>query len=522
MKTRTLTTTLALALLFVGCNESAGGADSNPEFANGPSGSAPGSTGVSQGGAQDFGQFRQILEAGQLPAPQTLDALGFFAEHKLDYPAAECGENLCLHALLAVQQNLLTGTNCTLVQLGLNSPLQPSELERPPLDLVVAIDVSSSMLGDPIDSVRTGLIRMVDHLQEEDSVSVVTYSSTASVLAQGVSGGDRAQLVSLFEGIQARGNTNLFDGLATAFRVADENRVPEHQTRVIFLSDGVATAGLRQTGRLESLATAYAKRGIGITTIGVGRDFDVETMRGVSEVGAGNFYFLENPLAVEEVFAEEVQTFLVPVALDVKIELDMGDAYIVRRVYGTNGWSGGRRGGRIEIPSLFLAGRQRASDAIEGGRRGGGGGMLVEIMPRNTMAPVEAPERVGRLLMSWRDPITGEAKAEEIIVDNPNEPGVIPMNGYFTNFTVEKGFVMLNLLVGFEIATELARDGDGGTARGVLNALRTGVSEWLAGQELPDPDIEDDLRYVNMFIENLGRLGSPTPVAAPPEPWPYD
>ena len=143
---------LLLGLIFAGwgCgDQSAAGSDSD----SAPPGGPPGSTGVSQGGAQDFGQFRQILEAGQLPAPDVLDALGFFAEHKLDYPAADCGENLCLHALLAVQRNLLTETNCTLVQLGLNSPLQPSELERPPLDLVVAIDVSSSMLGDPIDAV---------------------------------------------------------------------------------------------------------------------------------------------------------------------------------------------------------------------------------------------------------------------------------------------------------------------------------------------------------------------------------
>jgi len=200
----------------------------------------------------------------------------------------------------------------------------------------------------------------------------------------------------------------------------------------------------------------------------------------------------------------------------------MGDAYIIRRVYGTNGWTGGRRGGVIEIPSLFLAGRQRAAEAIEGGRRGGGGGMLVEVMPRNTTETLEEPGRVGSLVMTWRDPLTGEEKVQEIAVENPHAPGVIPRAGYFTDFTVEKGFVMLNLLVGFEIAAELARDGDAGTARGVLQALREGVQAWLDGQDAPDPDIQDDLRYVDLFLTNLERLGNPTPITAPPEPWPVD
>ena len=57
-----------------------------------PSVGNPGSTGLSQAGAQDFGLFRDILDRGELPGPDTLDDLGFFAEHKLDYPAASCGD----------------------------------------------------------------------------------------------------------------------------------------------------------------------------------------------------------------------------------------------------------------------------------------------------------------------------------------------------------------------------------------------------------------------------------------------
>lgn len=46
----------------------------------------PGATGLGQGGRQ-LGLFRQILEDGDIPHPDALDDMGFFAEHKLDYPA---------------------------------------------------------------------------------------------------------------------------------------------------------------------------------------------------------------------------------------------------------------------------------------------------------------------------------------------------------------------------------------------------------------------------------------------------
>lgn len=524
---RRLTLCLALALAACSAEDDAGGGaayDPGPQPApqNPPPVTAgPGATGVSQGGAQDFGLFRQILEAGQIPAPGTIDPLGFFAEHKLDYPAADCGQDVCLHALLGVQRNLISGSNCTVVQIGLNSPIRLENLERPPMDLVLAIDTSGSMRGEPIEYLRRGLIRMLDALEPGDRVALVTYNDAAQVVvAEADAVEDRALLEAAFQGLIARNATNVYDGLYTAYGLAEAQQTPGRQSRVILLSDGVATAGLESSERLRVLAEAYARLGIGLTTIGVGRDFDVSAMRSLSEVGAGNFYFLEDPAAVEEVFAEEVATFLVPVALDVEITLQVGPSYIVRQAYGTHGWRGGLRAGEVAIPSLFLAGRQRATDPVEGGRRGGGGGILVELMPLN--GTLEAPRLVGSLLMAYTDPTTGERREQAVNIENPNDPGVIPEGGYFTGSTVEKGFVMLNLLVGFQMAAELAYDADVGSAIGVLQALQAEVRQWLAGQLVPDPDIADDLRYVEMFLANLALVQGQTPVNRPPEPWLVD
>ncbi|MGK0361979.1 MAG: Ca-activated chloride channel family protein, partial [Bradymonadia bacterium] len=371
----------ALIATLAGCDagdaESSGFDPAPPNAAPTPMEAGPGATGVSQGGAQDFGQFRQILEAGELPAPGVIDPLGFFAEHKLDYPAADCGEDLCLHGLLGIQGNMISGAACTVVQIGLNSPIQLADLERPPMDLVLAIDTSGSMRGAPMEFLRLGLQRMIDGLEPGDRVAIVGYSDQAYVLLPEAAGEDRAAIEGAINQLQARGSTNIYDGLYTAFDIAEGWQEPGRQSRVILLSDGVATTGLESGERMKLLAQAYARQGIGITTIGVGAEFDVDVMRALSEVGAGNFYFLENPAAVEEVFADEIATFLVPVALDVEINLAVGSGYRVGQAYGTNGWRGGLTGGVINIPSLFLAGRQSAAAPIEDGRRGGGGGIIV-------------------------------------------------------------------------------------------------------------------------------------------------
>ncbi|MBK9259742.1 MAG: VWA domain-containing protein [Polyangiaceae bacterium] len=513
----TLTTGL-LALTLAGC-----AADSASQNGGAPVDPGPGSTGISQAGAQDFGLFRQILDDGKIPGPDTLDDLGFFAEHKLDYPAPSCGNDVCMHGMLGIMGNMISGSSCTLVQIGMNSPIDVNNLQRPPLHLVLSVDTSGSMAGPAMDYVKQGLVAMIPALQPNDKVSLVTYSTNAKIVLDYVAASDSAALDSAFKSIYAAGSTNLYEGLFQAFSLADKHFMPGYQNRVLYLSDGEATSGIQNSSKLVSLAEAYAKKGIGITTIGVGKDFDVGVMRDLGEVGAGNFYFLEDPKAVVEVFTDEVNTFLVPVALDVKFDVSVGGGYVVRGVYGTNGWENAEGGGTISIPSLFLAGRTSSEDPISEGRRGGGGAMLIELVPKAGAISVPDPYAVGNISLSFKDPATGTTKTQTTNIVAPNTPDAPPVDGYFFNDTVEKGFVMLNIYAGFKLATQLAADSDPRTARRTLEALRPNVADWLDIN--PDADIQDDLVYIDKFIENLKVVEQqtvPYTPADPPNPWPAD
>ncbi|UQA57684.1 vWA domain-containing protein [Polyangium aurulentum] len=516
-RSKALIATILASLALYGCADDSAGS-------GGPgTGIGPGATGVSQGGAQDFGLFRQILEGGGIPGPGTLDDLGFFAEHKLDYPTPSCGKDVCMHGLLGVMGNMISGSTCTLIQIGMNSPIDLANLQRPPMHLVIAVDVSGSMAGEPMDYMKAGLVEMIPSLAPADKISLVTYSASAKVVLDHVDATQAAEIEKAFDALTPGGATNLYDGLFTAFSLADQHFDPGYQNRLLYLSDGVATKGIQSPAKLVSLAESYARRGIGITTIGVGAEFDVDVMRDLSEVGAGNFYFLEDPKAVKEVFTDEVNTFLVPVALDVSLDVAVGSAYSVRGVYGTNHWETGEGGGTISIPSLFLAGRTSAEEPISEGRRGGGGAMLLELVPNPNATSVPDPFEVGTLSLSYKNPVTGATVTEVKDIKAPNAPDAPPTEGYFSSDTVEKGFVMLNIYAGFKLAAQLAADSDPRTARRTLEALRQNVATWL--QANPDPDIENDLVYIDLFIKNLLVVEAqvtPYQPADPPNPWPAD
>jgi len=500
-------------------SSSGGGADAGGSA--GPDANQGGNTGLSQAGAQDFGLFRKLLEGGQVPTPGSLDDLGFFHEHKMDYPAPNCGMDMCMHGMLAQMGNMITGSTCTLVQIGLNTHILPSKLQRPPLHIVLAIDVSKSMSGDAIGYLKQGLKQMLDHLEKGDKVSIVSFSTGAKVVIEAHAASDKLTIEKAIIGLAAGGDTNLYAGLFTAFKVATKHQKTDWDNRVVLLTDGEANIGLVHPGKLVSLATAYAKKGIGITTIGVGKSFSIGLLASVAEVGAGNFYFLDKPAAVKEVFTEEVKTFLVPIALDVQIKFSAEDAYVVGAAYGTHGYKGSSHGGTINIPTLFLAGRQSAETPLPGqgsGRRGGGGAIMIELMP---LPGVKKTLKVGELELTWKHPKTGSKQTQKSTVIFGNV--VVPDSAaYFSGDTVEKGFVMLNIYAAFQMAIELAADADPGAARGVLEALRPAVDKWLKSKDKPDPDIEDDLKYVDLFIANLKKVKNQTPVSKPPEPWPID
>ena len=337
---------------------SAGGTTNGPVNNAGFDAPMPMGTNVSFGGAQDFGFFRGQLEAGLVPSMASLDAPGFFAEHHVQLPPPACGARICLQPMVAVMGNLMNGENCTMLNLGLNSPIAADPGERPPLSLAVVVDVSGSMQGAKIEFVRQGLELLIDGMRDEDELAIITYSDAAEVVTEMTPvGSARVELRRVARGLQADGATNLHAGLIAGYRQVLDTIDGDRQNRVILLSDGVPTAGITHVQSILEESRGYNSDGIGLTTVGLGHDFNIELMRGLAEQADGNFYFLEDSGAVDEVFDEELSFFVVPVAFDLELSLTAGSDYEFGRAMGSPLGEDRAAGGALEIPSVFVAHR---------------------------------------------------------------------------------------------------------------------------------------------------------------------
>lgn len=518
MKTRLFALLFALLsiLLLAACGGedggSSGGTAPTDDGGDGPTATA------GQGGAQDIGLFRAVLDSGQIPGPNTLDDVGFFNEHAFGTEADPCTDALCVSGRLGVMGNMLNGANCTLVMVTMTTAAQLDVDERPPLNLAIAVDTSAAMGGN-IEAVRQSLAHLRTSLRPDDRVSLVTFDTRARLLVDGAAGDD-PDLELWFDNLRAEGDTNLYDGLRLALERTEQHHGEERIDRVMLLSGSVPNTGILFQERIVRLVDSYARQGIGLTVIGYGQPsfLDPTLLIRLAESGAGNFYSVSNGEDLIEVFSEELATTLVPVAVDVQLSVDSADGYRLRRIHGTHRATlNDLHSASIDIPAVFVAHRKGASD--DGlGRRGGGGAILIELVPTDGATALD----VGTLHLSWRLPGQEETKEQTVEIRSTLAPGVTPETGLFDDEIVEKGFVALNVYAGLYGATVAARRLDLMDALGTLQRLDASVAAWLTTH--PDADIADDLALIRRFEEVLLSHGatSPPPSWIVPDPWVVD
>lgn len=101
------------------------------------------------------------------------------------------------------------------------------------IDVLLALDVSQSVEGEPLRQLKAAAHTLVDALGPEDSLSVLTFSSRVRLA---VSPGDsRARAHELIEATRAQLTTSLYDAAFAAIATADPSR---GRSLALVLSDG--------------------------------------------------------------------------------------------------------------------------------------------------------------------------------------------------------------------------------------------------------------------------------------------
>ena len=318
-------------------------------------------TRVRQGGAQDIKHFRSIAFSFDIPHADDLTVEGLLGEHDLHIePQIKCRQLLCL-SVDSMSANLPTQPEDMLfVGLGFASNLEGQDWSREPLNLVAVVDKSGSMEGDPLRLVRNSLRQIVGQLRDGDQISIVLYGDRSHVhLPPTPVKGQTKIIVDAIKAIESAGSTNMEEGLQVGYQTARMSAAEfDGNTRVMLFTDEQPNVGRTDADSFIGMATSASVDGIGLTTIGVGFQFDGSLASKVSSSRGGNLFFIQNDDEIMNVFSENLDTMVSELAHDLTITLAPMKGYRVSSVYGVPGeiLSTGKDGTiTITVPTVFLS-----------------------------------------------------------------------------------------------------------------------------------------------------------------------
>lgn len=206
---------------------------------------------------------------------------------------------------------------------------------RIPLNLCVVLDRSGSMAGDKLKYVKMATEFLAKNLLPSDYISLVIYDSEVETLLKPTKVENKDQIINIINKISDRGATNLCGGLTTGYSLIKSNYKSGFVNRVLLLSDGEVNTGIIDPVTINNFArNANIVDGITTSTFGVGIDFNENLMMGIAESGAGNYYYIQNPDQIPDIFKKELNGLQTVVAQNAKIQVTLPSGIKVLKVYG--------------------------------------------------------------------------------------------------------------------------------------------------------------------------------------------
>jgi Ca-activated chloride channel family protein len=207
------------------------------------------------------------------------------------------------------------------VKIDLSAIDQQRRLKRTPLNLAVVLDRSGSMAGSKIEKARQAAMGLVDQLAPGDIFSFVTYDHRAEVIYSAQEVENKEALKSRIARVQPGGNTALYAGVELGAQEVSKHLSDHRINRIILLSDGLANVGPSMPRELRHLGGTLAGRGIAVTTIGVGDDYNEDLMAGLAESSDANYYYVKDTEKLPGIFARELGELRTVAARRVRIEI---------------------------------------------------------------------------------------------------------------------------------------------------------------------------------------------------------
>ncbi|MFW2333002.1 YfbK domain-containing protein [Ilumatobacter sp.] len=335
---------------------------------------------------------RRWLDEGSLPPRESVRPEEYVNAFAYDYDTARDGLELTIDGGPSP-----FGDDRHLVRIGVQGEIV-DDRDRGPAALTFVIDTSGSMdRDDRLGLVKDSLTILVDELDDDDTVAIVTYDDRSGVVLEPTEVGERDEILDAIDRLRPGGSTNLEAGLREGYALASEAFRTDGINRVVLASDGVANVGVTDPDELARMIRSDADRGINLVTVGFGMgNFNDVTMEQLADRGDGFYAYVDTEDEAERLFEDELTSTLLTIAKDAKIQVefdaDVVDSYRL-----------------IGFENRGVLDRDFRNDEVDAGELGAGH-QVTAIYDVELQRGVSLDDRgdIGEVYLRWEDPDGGD------------------------------------------------------------------------------------------------------------------
>ena len=213
--------------------------------------------------------------------------------------------------------------NNKLIHIGIKAFEQQSA-EKPKSNLVFLIDTSGSMRSeDKLHLLINSLRLLVNTLDSDDTVSIVTYAGSAGTVLEPTSVKDKNKIINALDHLAAGGSTAGHAGIEQAYALAEQHYDKEAVNRIFLATDGDFNVGINDPDKLKDYIADKRKSGVFLSILGFGDgNYNDHLMQTLAQNGNGQAFYIDTLNEAQKVLVDEASSTLFPVAKDVKIQIE--------------------------------------------------------------------------------------------------------------------------------------------------------------------------------------------------------
>ncbi len=266
-----------------------------------------------------YSYMRRMLTNGRLPDVNSVRIEEYINYFTFDYADPTGDATVSLNSEIS---SCPWNNDHYLVRLGIKGK-SIAQQNLPLNNYVFLIDVSGSMDGsDRLGLLKKSMIKMLDSMNPQDRVSIVTYSGKEELLLESTLVESKDLIKSKINKLVASGATSGASAIRMAYNQANQHYIEGGNNRIIMGTDGDFNVGLTGTPLLEMVESyAHQEKSIYLTVCGFGSgNWNDAMMEKMSNKGNGTYVYVDSEEEMNKVFVEETSRFI-SVANDCKAQI---------------------------------------------------------------------------------------------------------------------------------------------------------------------------------------------------------